>query len=69
MTNTVETIAAAVEHKAHSFDHIRRSTGIAHADDQFVAMIEANRDRFKLVHFVKKDDEGERILPAARGCC
>jgi hypothetical protein len=67
MTNKMKTIAAAVEHKPHSFDHIRSTTGLEFTDEQFLAMIEANRDRFKLVHFVKRDDEGKRILPGRPG--
>jgi hypothetical protein len=67
MTNKVEMIAAAVEHKPHSFDHIRRTTGLKLTDEQFVTMIEKNRGRFKLVHFVKRDDEGKQILPGRPG--
>jgi hypothetical protein len=67
MTNKVETIAAAVEHKPHSFDHIRSTTGLKLTDEQFVTMIEKNRGRFKLVHLVKRDDEGEQILPGRPG--
>jgi hypothetical protein len=67
MTNKVETIAAAVEHKPHSFDHIRSTTRLKLTDEQFVAMIEKNRGRFKLVHFVKRDDEGKQILPGRPG--
>ena len=67
MTTKVETIAAAVEHKPHSFDHIRSTTGLKLTDEQFVAMIETNSDRFKLVHFVKRDDEGKHVLPGRPG--
>lgn len=67
MTNKVEKVAEAVELKPHSFDHIRRTTGLNLTDEQFVAMIEKNRGRFKLVHFVKRDDEGEFILPGRPG--
>jgi hypothetical protein len=67
MSNNLETIAAAVEHKPHSFDHIRKTTGLELTDEQFVAMIEKNRGRFKLVHFVKRDQRGERILPGRPG--
>lgn len=67
MTNKVETIAAAVEHKPHSFDHLRSTTGLKLTDEQFVAMIEKNDRRFKLVHFVKRDDEGKPILPGRPG--
>ena len=67
MTNKVETIAAAVKHKPHSFEHIRKTTGLTLTDEQFVAMIDKNRTRFKLVHFVKRDDEGTQILPGRPG--
>jgi hypothetical protein len=67
MRSTLETIAAAVENKAHSFDHIRKSTGLKLTDAQFVAMIERNRDRFKLVSFKKRNDEGAPILPGRPG--
>jgi len=67
MRNTVETIAAAVEHKPHSFDHIRRTTGLKLTDEQFMAMIEKNHERFKRVRFVKRNDEGGQILPGRPG--
>jgi hypothetical protein len=63
----METIATAVKQRPHSFDHIRSTTGLKLTDEQFVAMIEKNPDRFKLVHFVKRDDEGAKILPGRPG--
>jgi hypothetical protein len=67
MGNPAEIVAAAVEHKPHSFDYIRSTTGIEFTDEQFVAMIERDRGRFKLVRFVKRDDEGKRIRPGRPG--
>src|SRR5260370_8039494 len=67
MMNTVETIATAVEHSPHSFDHIRSITRLKLTDEQFMAMIEKNRGRFKVVHFVKRNDEGKKILPGRPG--
>jgi hypothetical protein len=67
MTNTVKTIAAAVERKPHSFDHIRRSTGLSLTDEQFLAMIERNRGQFRLVRFVTRNDRGEPNLPGRPG--
>jgi len=67
MKSAVEKIAAAVEQRPHSFDHIRSTTRLELTDEQFVAMIEKNRGRFKLVHFVKRDDEGKQILPGRPG--
>jgi len=67
MKNKVEKIAAAVEHKPHSFDHIRRSTGLKLTDEQFAAIVKENPGRFKLVRFVKHDSKGKRILPGRPG--
>ena len=64
---STEEARARAENKPHSFDHIRKTTGLELTDDQFVAMIDKNRGRFKLVHFVKRDDEGEQILPGRPG--
>ena len=49
MTNQVEMIAAAVRGGPHSFDYIRSTTGLELTDDQFRAVVAANRGRFKLV--------------------
>ena len=58
MTNQVKTIAAAVRRGPRSFDYIRSTTGLGLTDDQFRAVIAANRGRFKLVRFLKRNDEG-----------
>jgi hypothetical protein len=50
-----------------SADRIRKTTGLTLTDEQFVAMIGKNRRQFKLVHFVKRDHEGARILPGRPG--
>jgi hypothetical protein len=67
MSNAVEIMAAAVEHKAHSFQYIRNATGLAYTDAEFTAMAKRDQGRFKLVQFVKRDDEGKRILPGRPG--
>jgi len=67
MSNSVEIMAAAVEHKPHSFHYIRRATGLTFSDKEFTAMVECDRGRFKLVHFLTKDDEGKRITPGRPG--
>jgi hypothetical protein len=67
MSNTVEIMAAAVELKPHSFQYIRRTTGLTFSDQEFTAMIKSDRARFKLVRFLKQDDEGKRILPGRLG--
>ncbi len=67
MTNQVEMIAAAVRRGPHSFDYIRSATGLGLTDDQFRAVVAENRGRFKLVRFMKRDDEGELIRPGRPG--
>ncbi|MDR3633137.1 MAG: hypothetical protein P4L84_04820 [Isosphaeraceae bacterium] len=67
MKNKVEKIAAAVEHKPHSFDHIRSTTGLKLTDEQFKAIVKQNSSRFKLVRFIRLDDAGKRILPGRPG--
>ncbi len=67
MTNHVEMIAAVVRRGAHSFDFIRSATGLELTDDQFRAMVGANRGLFKLVRFLKRDDEGQLIRPGRLG--
>jgi hypothetical protein len=67
MKNQVEMIATAVRGGPHSFDHIRGTTGLGLTDDQFRAIVAANRGRFKLVRFLKRNDEGELIRPGRLG--
>jgi hypothetical protein len=67
MSNTVEIMAAAVERKPHSFHYIRRATGLTVSDEEFTALVESDRGRFKLVHFRKQDDKGQRIHPGRPG--
>jgi hypothetical protein len=66
MTDQVEMIEAAVRLGPHSFDYIRSATGLELTDDQFRAVV-ANRGRFRLVRFMKRDDEGELIRPGRPG--
>ncbi|MHB1560595.1 MAG: hypothetical protein ACYC61_24345 [Isosphaeraceae bacterium] len=67
MTNQVDTVAAVIRHGAHSFDFIRSSTGLELTDDQFRALVGANRGLFKLVRFLKRDGEGRPISPGRPG--
>jgi hypothetical protein len=67
MKNPVEMIAAAIRRGPHSFDYIRSATGLGLTDDQFREVLAANGGRFKLVHFMKRDDEGRLIRPGRPG--
>jgi hypothetical protein len=67
VSNTLEIMAAAVEHKPHSFQFIRKATGLTMSDEEFTAMAQSDLGRFKLVRFLKRNDEGSRIRPGRPG--
>ena len=64
MSSTLDIMASAVEQRPHSFQFIRKVTGLTMTDEQFKLMAKKNPDRFKLVRFLKRDDEGRRSAPA-----
>jgi hypothetical protein len=67
MNYQVVKVAMAVEHKPHSFAHIRSTTGLKLTDEQFVEMIGNNHGRFKLVRFKRRDKDGKQIRPGRPG--
>ncbi len=67
MSTQVEIMASAIKRKPHSFQFIRQSTGLALTDQEFIALAKSNPARFKLVRFLKRDDEGARIRPGRPG--
>ena len=67
MSSTLDIMASAVEQRPHSFQFIRKVTGLTMTDEQFKVMAKKNPDRFKLVRFLKRDDEGAKIGPGLPG--
>ena len=67
MANTLEIMAAAVERKPHSFQFIRKATGLTSSDEELIALVGTASDRFKLVRFLKRDAGGAPILPGRPG--
>ncbi len=67
MSKTVEIMASAIEQKAHSFQFIREATGLRLTDQEFMAMAKSDLARFKLVRFLKRNNEGVRVLPGRLG--
>src|SRR5262245_27045036 len=63
MSDKLEMMASAIERKPHSFQFIRKATGLRLSDQEFTAMAKSDPIRFKLVRFLKRDDEGARIRP------
>jgi hypothetical protein len=60
-------MAAAVREKPHSFQFIRKMTGLTVTDEEFTAMAQSDQRRFKLVRFLARDDEGTQIRPGRPG--
>lgn len=63
----VETVAAAVKDKAHSFNYIRKSTGLKFTDNQFLDLIKKNEDRLQFTRIRRADADGKRIQPGLPG--
>jgi hypothetical protein len=67
MSSSVDIMASAVQDKPHSFQFIRKATGLTMTDEEFRSMAKKNSARFKLVRFMKRDDEGTKIGPGLPG--
>jgi hypothetical protein len=67
VANTLDIMAAAVERKPHSFQFIRKATGITTSDEELTALVQGDKNRFKLVRFLKRDSGGARIRPGRPG--
>jgi hypothetical protein len=60
-------LAQILRHQPHSFEAIREQTSLKLTDEQFRRLVTENPSRFKLVRFAKKDDHGDRSMPARPG--
>ena len=63
----IETVAAAVKDRAHSFKYIRKSTGLRLTDDQFLELIKENEQRLRFTRIRRADADGNRIQPGWPG--
>jgi hypothetical protein len=63
----IETVAVAVKDRAHSFNYIRRTTGLKFTDDQFLDLIKENEDRLQFTRIRRADAGGNRIRPGWPG--
>ncbi len=63
----IETVAAAVKDKPHSFNYIRKTTGWKFTDEQFLDMIKEHADRLEFTRIRRADAEGNRIRPGWPG--
>ena len=58
MSKTLEMMASAIQKRPHSFQFIRKATGLKLTDQEFTTIAKSDQGRFKLVRFLKRDDEG-----------
>jgi hypothetical protein len=63
----IETVAAAVKDRAHSFNYIRKATGLRFTDEQFLKLIKENEDRLQFARIRRLDADGNRIRPGWPG--
>ena len=65
--SNADRLAEIVKHAPHSFQVIRAQSSLKLTDGQFAALIRENSARFKPVHFAKKNNQGESIMPGRPG--
>ncbi len=63
----IEIVTAAVKDRAHSFKHIRRTTGLGFSDDQFLKLIKENEERLEFTRIRRADAAGKRVRPGWPG--
>ena len=59
----IDTVAAAVKDKAHSFKYIRKATGLKLSDNQFLALIKENQERLEFTRIRRTDAAGKPVRP------
>ena len=68
MSNSVEMMAAAVREKPHSFQFIRKMTGLTVIGEREIRGVSpAWSAGLNLVRFLARDDEGTQIRPGRPG--
>ena len=65
--SVIDTVAAAVKDRAHSFNYIRKATGLRLSDDQFLELIKENERRLRFTRIRRADPEGNLIRPGWPG--
>jgi len=63
----VDTLATAVKDRAHSFNYIRKATGLRLSDDQFLELIKENERRLRFTRIRRADADGNSIRPGWPG--
>jgi hypothetical protein len=63
----LDIVATAVKNGAHSFNYIRKATGLKFTDAQFLELIKENEDRLQLTSIRRKDADGKRVQPGWPG--
>ena len=63
----IDAVAKAVKDGAHSFRHIRKTTGLRRTDDQFLELIEESEQRLRFTRIRRVDADGNRVQPGRPG--
>lgn len=65
--SVIDTVAAAVQDRAHSFKYIRKATGLRLSDDEFLELIKENGQRLLFTRIRRADADGNSIKPGWPG--
>jgi hypothetical protein len=65
--STADALARALKNRPHSFEHVRKATGLDLSDDELMAVVREHPDRFEATRFVQLDADGQRVRPGRPG--
>jgi hypothetical protein len=65
--SVIDTVAATVKDRAHSFNYIRKATGLRLSDDQFRELIKENDQRLRFTRIRRADADGKLVRPGWPG--
>ena len=65
--SSIDMVAKAVKDGAHSFRHIRKTTGLRLTDDQFLELIKESEQRPRFTRIRRVNADGNRVQPGWPG--
>ena len=63
----IDALAKAVKDGAHSFVHIRKTTGLRLTDHEFLKLIKENGQRLRFTRIRRVDADGNHVQPGWPG--
>jgi trimethylamine:corrinoid methyltransferase-like protein len=67
MENVQMILGRALRSSAHSYEWIRSNTPLNYSDEEFEALFTKKPETFESVRIVRRDENGERIIPGKPG--